>query len=148
MYHIVLVGLASLLLLLSWNLVRFSPRILSMILPRAITFGVGLGLFVIAIFSAFAAASVLKEPLVMLQSFVQGYVGLWLMLATTAGMRGSYSDHQMLLRLFGMMALVMAVIIASLYIGDDRILAGVNLLLVGAGFWVTTNYLRFLDRGR
>ncbi len=148
MYHIVLVGLATLLLLLSWNLVRFSPRVLAMLLPRAVTFGVGLGLFVIAIFSAFAAASVLKEPLVMLQCFVQGYVGLWFMLATTAGMRGSYSDHQMLIRLFGMMALVMAVIISSLYIGDARILAGVNLMLIAAGFWITTNYLRFLDRGR
>ena len=25
---------------------------------------------------------------------------------------------------------------------------GVNLLLIGAGFWITTGYLRFLDRGR
>lgn len=148
MYHIVLVGLASLLLFLSWKLVNYSPRVLSMILPRALTFSIGLGLFVLAIFSAFAAASVLKEPLVMLQCFVQGYVGLWLMLATTAGMRGSYSDDQMLKRLFGMMALVMTIIIASLYIGDARLLAMVNLILIGGGLWITTNYLRFIDRGR
>lgn len=148
MYHIVLVGLACVLLLLSWNLVHYSPRVLSMILPRALTFGIGLGLFVLAIFSAFTAAHVLREPLVMLQSFVQGYVGLWFMLATTAGLRGSYSDEQMLRRLFAMMALVMTVIIASLYIGDSRLLAIVNLLLIGAGLWITTNYLRFLDRGR
>ena len=148
MFHIVLVLLATLVLILARQLVQSSPPVLSMVLPRKLTFGIGLGFFVLAIFNAFAAAHVLREPLTMLESFVQGYVGLWFMLATTSAMRGSERDDQMLRRLFTMMALVMAVIITSMYVKDQHVMAMLNLVLVTGGFWITTNYLRFLDGGR
>jgi hypothetical protein len=148
MYHIGLICLSGTLLALLWLLVHSSPRTLSMVLPPRLTFGIGIGLFILALFSAFAAAHVMREPIVMLESFVQGGVGLWLMLATSASARGSYQDEQFLVRLFAMMAVVMGVIISSLYLGDARLMAFMNLILVAVGYLITRNFLRFLDRGR
>ena len=119
-----------------------------MFLPARITFVVGATLFAFAVFGAFFAASAMQSAQVMLGCFVQGYVGLWLMLATTSSARGSYADDQMLRRLFLMVGLVVTVIVASLYIGNQQIMAMVNLLLVLSGFVVTRDFLRFLDRSR
>ena len=145
-FHIVLIGLASVLTYLWWGLVHNMPGVLARILPRGLTYGFGAGWLILGLFSAFAAAYVLREPEAMLRAFVSGYVGLWLMLATMAGMRGSEGYEQMLRRVMLMMILLMGVIIASLHAPNPQVMALLNLLLVTGGFWITTNYLRTLDR--
>ena len=119
-----------------------------MILPARLTFCIGAGFFIIGLFLAFASAYVLRSPHGILTSLVEVYVGLWFMLATSSAMRGSDSDERMMRRIFVMIGMVTAAIVAILYVGDQRSVAVVNLLLVTAGFWVTTNYLQQLDRGR
>ncbi len=47
-----------------------------------------------------------------------------------------------------MMALLMAVLVATFYLGESKFVAVANLLLVAAGFWLTTSFLRYPDRGR
>jgi thiol:disulfide interchange protein len=56
--------------------------------------------------------------------------------------------EQLIRRIFVMMALLMAVLIATFYLGESRLVAVANLMLVAAGFWLTTSYLRDVDRGR
>jgi hypothetical protein len=148
LFHIVLIALAGLLLILAWSLVQSAPPVLSMVLPRRLTYSIGLGFFIVAIFCAYLAAYALRDPMDMLHCFVQGYVGLWFMLATSAGHRGSEGDAQMLRRLFIMLGLMTGSITLSLYLRSDQAMATLNLALITGGFWVTTNYFRFLDRGR
>jgi hypothetical protein len=147
-FAIILVVLAGALSVLAWHLVKSAPRVLSLVLPAGITFVIGLALFVTAVFAAFFAVYEQRNAEGMLLCFVQGYVGLWFMLSPSAAARGSEQDEQLLRRLFVMMGLMMAAIIGGLYATDGRSLAVVHLALVTAGFWVTTNYLRFLDGGR
>ena len=148
MYHVILILLIAALLALMWQLVHYSPRILSMMLPRGFTIAMGTFLLILGIFAAFLAASVLDSPGRMLRSLVFGYMGLWWILATSASMRGSHDDEAMLRRLFLMMGLLAGSLTGLLYVDDPRGVATVNLALVTFGFWVTANYLRFLDRGR
>ena len=148
MYHVVLILLLLCLTGMVWTLVQSSPRILSMVLPKRLTFAVGTGLLVLGVFSAFASAFVLQDPGAMLGSFVQTYAGLWFMLAISSGARGSYDDEQMLKRLFLMMILMLGSIVGTLYVGEARGVAVLHLMLITGGFWITANYLRYLDRGR
>jgi hypothetical protein len=147
-FHIILILIAFALGLAWWNLVHSAPRVLSMILPRSLTWAIGTGFLVVAIFSAFAAAHVLRDPEDMLGSFVTGYVGLWFILATSSGMRGSREDQELMRRLALMIGMVVGVIIASLYVHDPRLMALLNLALVASGFAVTQNYLRSTDGRR
>ncbi len=147
MFHIVFIALTVALTWLCWELIKSSPRVLSMVLPKKLTFGIGLGLFVIAMFSA-VMSTFDRDPQLLLESFVEIYVGLWLMLATSAGLRGSYEDDQMLRRVFTMMGLVTAAMIGFLYVPTPQLAAVLNLVLVLGGFWVMLSYFRFLDRGR
>jgi hypothetical protein len=147
-FLVIVVILAAALAVLGWFLVQSAPRVLSMVLPRTLTFAIGVFFFILSLLSAFIAAYVLREPETMLHSFVQVFVGLWFMLATTSGMRGSREDDQFLYRVFLMVSILMGVIIASLYAPNNQALAALQLVLIAAGFWVTTNYLRLIDRGR
>jgi hypothetical protein len=147
-FTLVLLFCVGALSTLSWFLVQSSPRVLSMVMPRRLTFGIGLGFFLLAAFAAHANAYYLRDPLDMLNCFVQIFVGLWFMLATSAAARGSEIDHQMLRRIFMMLGLLMGAIIVSLYIRDAHVMAMLNMILIAGGFWVTTNFLQFLDRGR
>jgi hypothetical protein len=140
--------LAAALVYMYWNLVHCAPLVLSRLLPRGITYVGGISFFIFAVFSAYLAAHGLREPDTMLHCFLQGFVGLWFALATTAAARGSEGDEVMLRRLFGMMSLLMLSIIASLYVYDPRLMASINLMLIAGGFWLTTNYFQYLDRGR
>ena len=47
-----------------------------------------------------------------------------------------------------MVGLMLAAIIGNLYLHTARIDAILDLLLIASAFWVVTNYLSFLDRGR
>jgi hypothetical protein len=147
LYYIVLILLAAVLFMLAWLLVQSAPRVLSRILPPGLAFGIGLGLFVMALFCAFWAAFVMRSPDSVLGCFVQVFVGLWFMLSTSAGMRGSEEDQQMLKRLFGLVGAIQLFILATLFVPDPQLIASFNLLMVTAGFWIMANYLQLLDRG-
>jgi hypothetical protein len=144
---IVLILLTLVLSYLAWQLVHCSPRVLSLILPRALTIAIGMFLFVLGIFVAFLSAEFARNPSGVLGGFVQVYAGLWFMLATSAGMRGAESDERMLRRLFVMIGLAMGTLIGALYLPETRAIAVLNLMLITSGFWITTNYLHQLDRG-
>jgi hypothetical protein len=144
-YHIVLILLAAALSFLAWHLVHYAPSVLSRILPPGLTFGIGAGLLVMGAFGAFVSALGMS-PEGILGSFVQVYAGLWFMLATSAGQRGSESDEEMLKRLFAMVGLIMAMVFGTLYVRDQQLVAVIFLLVIASGFWVTTNYLQQLDR--
>ena len=128
-------------------MVHFSPRVLSMILPRRLAYGVGLVLFFFGITSAYMSAYG-HDVAGLIGSLLMTYVGLWWMLAPSSGARGSYADEQMLRRVFGMMGLLMLTLIAMVYVPNPKLIATITLLLVTGGFWLTTNYFSFLDRGR
>jgi hypothetical protein len=148
LFLIMLIALALVLTAMMWLLIHSSPFALSMILPRKLVLTIGTCLLIVAIFSAFCASYVLKDPGSMLACFVQGFVGLWLILSTSSSARGSELDRRMMKSIFAMLGVLGAVLIASLYVSSHQFMAMLNLMLVGAGFWLTTNYLRHLDRGR
>jgi hypothetical protein len=147
-FLIVLLLLAGALTYLCWHLVHSAPWVLARVLPRGLTNFAGAFFLIIAFFCAYFAAQAMRDPLSMLQCFVQGFVGLWLMLATSATARGSYEDEQMLRRLFAMLGLVIVVIIGSLYVREPRLMATMNMALMAGGLWVIANYFQYLDRGR
>jgi hypothetical protein len=146
-YHIVLILLTGALLFMSWHLVHASPSVLGRILPSGLTFGIGIFIFIFGTFIAYCSAYG-GDPGGVLGSFVQVIVGLWFMLSTTSGMRGSDGDERMLKRLFIMIGLVMAMMIGMLYMPNPYYVSVLDLLLVTGGFWVVMNYFRDLDRGR
>jgi len=149
MVHVMaLVILAVTLSVMAWFLVHYAPPLVSRLLPQPLTFAIGAFLFVLGVFSAFAGAEVSQDPAAILYAMVRMYVGLWFMLASTAGMRGSEDDQPFMRRLFGMIAIVMTAIIASLYLEGRQAIATLHLLMIAGGFWVTVNYLRLTDRGR
>ena len=142
MYHLVLIVLVITLAFMGWQLVLSAPRVLSMILPSNLTFGFGAFFFIMGAFNAFGEAFAFQSPEAMLRSFVSVFVGLYFMFAASSGLRGSATDDEMVKRVKAMTALLFVVIVASLYVGDPRIVALMNLGLVGAGFWATQSFLR------
>ncbi|HLF72287.1 MAG TPA: hypothetical protein VI759_09075 [Dehalococcoidia bacterium] len=148
MYHLILILLIGVLSWLSWNLVRYSPRSLSMLLPRKLTLSIGVFMMFVGLFSAFFSSFAMRDAPGMLASLVLVYMGLWWTLATSAGARGTYADDVFLRRVFTMMGMLMVFLVSSLYIADARLVATLNLAMVAGGLWVTTNFFSFLDRGR
>ncbi len=147
MQVLVLVLLALALSGLVWQLVHSAPPVLSRVLPRGLTLGIGGTLFVVGIWSAFTAAHYTYDAAGILFAMVQMYCGLWFMLAPSAGMRGSESDERFLRRLFAMIGIIMAALIGSMYLSDPQASSLLQLLMITGGFWVTMNYLRLTDRG-
>jgi len=131
---------------LCWGLVNSSPRVLSMILPSGLTFALGAVLFVLGLFAAFVAAYALRQPAAVIGSFVQSYVGLWLVFAASAGLRGSAGYDEVTRRVGLMMALLVGVIVAVLYVPDARVVSLMNVGLLGAGWYLTAD--RRHSRGR
>ncbi len=113
-----------------------------MMLPRDLTLAVGAIIFVFSLFTAYSASMVLDAPADVLQSIVVGYAGLWLMLATFSGMWGTIEGEQLLQRIGAMVALLVALIIAALYIHDRMVMGLLMLVLVSSGAVLTTTYLR------
>ena len=132
---------------MAWLLVHSAPPMVARLLPQPLTFAIGAFLFVLGVFSAFTGAQVTQDPGAILYAMVRMYVGLWFMLASTAGLRGSEDDRQFMRRLFGMIGIVMTAIIASMYFDGRQAMAAVYLVMIAGGFWVTINYLRLRDRG-
>jgi hypothetical protein len=147
-YHVVLILLAAVLMMLAWQLVHYSPRVLSVLLPAKLTFIVGLVLLVLSFFGAFCAAYMLNSPEGVIGCFVQVYVGLWFMCATSAAARGSEADERLLRRVFAVLGMMMVMILATLYVPDPQFVSLFNLLMIAGCFWVTANYFQIMDRGR
>jgi hypothetical protein len=146
--HVIIVALIFTFALVAWNLVHFAPRSVALFLPDRICFIFGLVLLPLGTFSAFAAAYAEQNAQGLIGSSVIAFVGLWFLLVKPAGNGITTEMEGLIRRVFIMMALLMAVLIATLYLGESKYVAVANLLLVAAGFWLTTNYFHNADRGR
>jgi hypothetical protein len=145
--YVIIAALVFAFSLVAWNLVHFAPRSVAMLLPDKVCLIMGAFLFPFGVFSAFVAGYAQQNAEGMIASVAITYVGLWFLLVKFAGS----GSHEMLLlvrRLFVMMGLLMAVLVGTLYLGESKLVAVLNLALMAGGLWLTTNYLRYLDRGR
>jgi hypothetical protein len=135
--------------LVAWNLVHFAPRSIAMVIPDRICLIFGLVLLPLGAFSALAAGYGQQNAQGLIGSIVIALVGLWFLLIKPAGNGINNGDiEQLIRRVFIMMGLLMAVLVVSFYLGESKLVAAANLLLVAAGFWLTTSFLREIDRGR
>jgi hypothetical protein len=142
MYHLTLLLIVAALGGLGWMLIRSAPPVLSLVLPRNLTFGLGAGLIVIGAFGAFASAFALRRPEGVIESLVTILVGAWFMFSISAGMRGT-DIYESLLRRFGLlMGLLVALVIATLYVSDPRVVSVLSLGLVAAGLYASREHLR------
>jgi hypothetical protein len=142
MYHLTLLFIVAALGGLGWMLIRSAPPVLSMILPRDLTFGVGAGLIVFGTFGAFAAAFALRRPEGVVEALITVLVGAWFMFSTSAALRGT-EVYESLLRRFGlMMGLLVALLFATLYVADPRVVSLLSLGLIGAGLYAYREGLR------
>jgi hypothetical protein len=145
--YVIIAALVFAFSLVAWNLVHMAPRSVSMFLPDKACVIMGLVLFPFGVFSAFTAAYTQQDAEGMIASIAIAYVGLWFLLVKFAG-SGSYEMQVMVKRLFVMMGMLMAVLVGTLYLGDSKLVAVFNLMLMVGGLWLTANYLSYLDRGR
>lgn len=148
MIHVIIVSLVFAFALVVWNLVHFAPRSIAMFIPDRICFIFGLVLLPLGAFSALAAGYGQQNAEGLIGSIVIALLGLWFLLIKPAGSGITGEMEQLIRRVFMMMALLMAVLIATFYLGESKLVVIPNLLLVAAGFWLTTDYLRYVDRGR
>lgn len=146
--HVIIVALVFAFALVVWNLLHFAPRSVAMFLPDRVCLALGAILLPFGVFSAFIAAYLKQNPEGMIGSIVIAFVGLWFLLIKPAGSGLTTEMEQLIRRVFLMMAVLMAVIIAILYLGESRLVAVANLMLIAAGFFLTTGYLRDTSRGR
>jgi hypothetical protein len=142
MYHLVLLLIVAVMAAMGWMLVRSAPPVLSLLLPRNLTFGVGAGLFIIAVFAAFTSAFALHQPEGVLDSFITLLVGVWFMFAASAGMRGSPGHDDLMKRFGAMMCLLLGLILAALYVSDPRVVSVLSLGLIGGGVYVSRDLLK------
>lgn len=148
MIHVIIVSLVFAFALVVWNLVHFAPRSIAMLIPDRICIIFGLVLLPLGAFSALAAGYGQQNAEGLIGSIVIALLGLWFLLIKPAGSGITGEMEQLIRRVFMMMALLMAVLIATFYLGESKLVVIPNLLLVAAGFWLTTDYLRYVDRGR
>jgi hypothetical protein len=144
---VIIVALIFAFALVAWNLVHFAPRSVAMFLPDRICTIFGAVLLPLGVFSAFTAAYAQQDAQGLIGSSVIAFVGLWFLLVKPAGNGITTAMEGLIRRVFIMMAILMAVLVATLYLGDSKLEAAANLLLLAAGFWLTTNYLHNTDRG-
>jgi hypothetical protein len=147
-YLIVLLALTGGLTYLMWQLAHTTPRVLVMMFPPRLFYIFGVFLLLFGAFMAFGNAYKLHSGEGVLEALITIYAGVWWILASTAGMRGSYEDERMMRRLFAMLGVMVAAILATVFLPDPRHVAVISLGMITAGFFVASNYLRDLDRGR
>ena len=148
MIHVMIVALLFTFALVTWNLVHFAPRSLAMFMSDRVSLIFGLVLLPLGAFSALAAGHGQQNVEGLIGSVVIALVGLWFLLIKPAGSGITGDLEQLIRRVFLMMALLIVVLVASFYLGESKLVGVANLLLVAAGFWLMTNYLHNLDRGR
>ena len=148
MIHVIIVALLFTFALVVWNLVHFSPRSLAMFIPDRVSLILGLVLLPLGAFSALAAGYGERNVEGFIGSVVIALVGLWFLLIRSSARDITGDAEQLIRRVFLMMALLMVALVAAFYLGESKLVGVANLLLLAGGFWLTTNYLRGLDRGR
>jgi hypothetical protein len=141
-FHLVLILLAALLFIGWWFMVQSAPGLLSRFLPPGLTLAVGTFFLVIAAFSAFAAAFFMRDAEAVLGSLVPGFVGLWFMLATLSGSRGSYGYEVLMKHLMPMVAMLLVLLIAAFYIESLPVLMLLQAVMILGGFVLTMRYFR------
>jgi uncharacterized membrane protein YczE len=146
--HIIIVALLFAFALVAWNLVHFAPRSILLYIPERICLIIGLVLLPLGAFSALAAGYGQQNAEGLIGSSVIAMVGLWFLLVKPAGQGITGEMEGLIRRVFIMMALLIATLVATFYLGESKLVVVPNLLLIAAGFWMTVNYLQSLDRGR
>ena len=147
MIYIIIPALVFTFGLVVWNLLHVAPRGVAMFLPDRLCLIIGAIMLPFGVFSAFVAAFIQQNAEGMIASMAFAYVGFWFLLIKPAA-SGGYETMFMIRRLFAMVGVLMAALVVILYLGESKAVAAVNLVLVAAGLWFTTNFLRHLDRGR
>lgn len=142
MYHVILVALIGTVMLAAWNLVHVAPRAIVFFLPQRATFIAGAAILTFGIFFAFAAAVLVQNGGAMVAFMIKAHIGLWLMLVHLR------EDQEVVRRAFMMMGAMLLTILGIFYLQDPIGMAILMLLLLGAGYYVLTGNLRFLDRER
>lgn len=146
MYLVVMAVLSAVVLGLGWMLAHSAPSIIARILPRTLTFVIGALLAGLGAFGGYSAAMVDDGPGV-IGCFVMIIVGMWFMLVPSSMKRGTPRDEELLKRIFAILGLIFALTVVTMYLPEFRAIAIANLIMVTAGFWITTNYLRHVDEG-
>jgi hypothetical protein len=113
-----------------WLAVHYAPVVLSRVLPRDLTFFIGVALFILGAFSACFAVYQLRDPRLFLVSLVQCFTATWFMLAPSAGSRGDPEDASMMRSLAAMLGAGTSVLLLSLYVRVPLAMGGLQLWLV------------------
>jgi hypothetical protein len=142
MFHLVLFAIVAAVSTLCWQLANTSPRVLTLLLPRTLTFILGAWFLIIGLFCAFCAAFIMSDAALIIGCLIQSFVGLWLIFSGSAGLRGSESYDQTTRRVGIMMALLIAVILADFYVPNAHVVALLNLGLITAGFFLAAELRR------
>jgi hypothetical protein len=146
--HIIFIALIFAFALVVWNLVHFAPRSIALFIPERICIIFGLVLLPLGTFSALAAGWGQQNAEGFIGSIVIAFVGLWFLLVKPASSGITTEIEQLIRRVFLMMALLMAVLVAVFYLDETKWVIIPNLLLIATGFWLTLHYLQDMDRGR
>jgi hypothetical protein len=113
-----------------WLAIHYAPGALSRVLPRDLTFFIGVGLFVFGAFGACYAVYRLRDPALFLGALVQCFSATWFMLAPSAGSRGDPEDASMIRNLAAMLGAGAGVLLLSLYVRGPLALGGLQLWLI------------------
>jgi hypothetical protein len=141
-FHVVLILLVALLFAGWWFMVQSAPGVLSRFLPPGLTLAAGSFYLILAGFSAFAAAFFMRDAEVLLGCLVSAFVGLWFMLATMAGARGSRGYDVLMKHLMPMVAMLLILLIAAFYIESLPVLVLLQAVMILGGFVLTMRYFR------
>ena len=139
MFHVTLIAIIAALSFLGWSLANSAPRQISMLLPRDFTFALGSFLLIVGIFFAFFAAFAIGDYGGIIGCLVQCFIGLFLILGGSAGLRGDFEYDQTTRRAGMMMGLVIAMLVAVYYLPDARFVALLNAGLLAGGFVLTAD---------
>lgn len=142
MYHVVLFAIIFTLSLAMWNLVHAMPRSVQLIVPSRVAYIVGVFFMIFGMFFAFISAYAMRDAGAMIAFFIQAYVGLWFLTIRL------YGDEDAIRQMFIMMGVILLTVVGVYYFKDPKIVAMISLIMVTSCFWLTTHFLRSIDRGR
>ena len=142
MYHVILFAIIFALSLAMWNLVHTMPRSVALIVPPRVAYFVGVFFLIFGIFFAFISAYALRDAGAMIAFFIQAFVGLWFLTIRV------YGDEDAIRQMFSLMGVTLLAIVGVYYFKDPKIVAMILLVMVTSCFWLTTRFLRTIDRGR
>jgi len=139
MFHVTLIGIIASLSLLGWALANSAPRNVSILLPRNLSFFTGAFLLILGIFFAFFGAFAIGDYGAIIGCLIQSFIGLWLIFAGSAGLRGDFDYDQTTRRVGIMMGLIIVMLVAVYYLPDARFVALLNAGLLAGGFVLTAD---------